>query len=80
MSNIERLQKEMGAKILPPKKATPQKVYYEVAIINDKGTIESRNFAKLDQAKAYHKESLEKGFNVQPIAKYKGDNFLYEIF
>jgi len=79
MSNIKRLQREMGALFLPPQKSQRARVFYEVAIINDKGTIESRDFAKLDKAKAYHKESLEKGLNVQPIAKYKGDDFLYEI-
>lgn len=77
---ISKLQRELGAKILPPRKTTRAKTFYEVATINQHGTIESRDFATLGKAKGYFLEQQAKGFNVQPIAKYKGDEFIEEIY
>lgn len=80
MSNISKLQHEMGARFLPPQRPKKAKVFYEVATIENNGTITSRNFAKIGKAKTYYQEQQAKGLNVQPIAKYKGEEFLEEIF
>lgn len=66
---IEKLEKKRAS------------TYYEVSIIdNEKGEIYDKAFNDLEEARAYYKAQEEKGLNVQPIAKYKGDEFQEEIY
>jgi len=70
----------MGARFLPPQKKVKKAISYEVATIDKHGTITSHYFGKLDKARAYFEECQARGENVQPIAKYKGEEFQEEIY
>ena len=79
MNNADKLKKRLGGRLLPPVRVS-RAISYEVATIDQKGTISSHYFKKLEQAKAYFVECQERGENVQPIAKYKGEEFQEEIY